>query len=140
LAERAGVSVRTISDIERGVVRRARRNSLDAIAHALGLSEQDRAALFTHHRGGAAPQPIVPERADPEQPVPCQLPPDTALFTGRHAYLRQLDAWLRSARGGARIVIVDGPAGVGKTTLQYFRGGILGEFRAWPARMRPRAV
>jgi tetratricopeptide (TPR) repeat protein/transcriptional regulator with XRE-family HTH domain len=120
LAERCGVSVRSISDIERGVVRRARRGSLTAIADALGLDESARAALFAQHRGAAlvpVPVPVDNLPAAAANPVPGQLPPDLARFTGRSDHLDRLDAWLATESTGVRIVSVDGTAGVGKTTL-----------------------
>ncbi|GHC74644.1 AfsR/SARP family transcriptional regulator [Streptomyces flavofungini] len=55
------------------------------------------------------------------RPVPRQLPPDVASFTGRSDYLRQLDTLLaqHDAGPGQTLVIssVSGMAGVGKTTL-----------------------
>lgn len=48
-------------------------------------------------------------------PVPQQLPPDTAHFTGRAEALAALDEV--GASGAGALTIVDGPAGVGKTAL-----------------------
>ena len=45
LAERAGVSWRTISDLERGVKQGPRPSTLRLLAEALALSPQERAAL-----------------------------------------------------------------------------------------------
>ncbi|KRV49122.1 hypothetical protein AQ490_21755 [Wenjunlia vitaminophila] len=57
----------------------------------------------------------------PSVPVPRQLPPDTGGFTGRTAYLRLLDALLRTQkpRPGRPLMIasISGTAGVGKTAL-----------------------
>ncbi|WP_051853351.1 AfsR/SARP family transcriptional regulator [Streptomyces aureocirculatus] len=62
----------------------------------------------------AAPPPAV-------RPVPRQLPPDIASFTGRGDYLRRLDTLLAQAEAGPgqTLVIssVSGMAGVGKTAL-----------------------
>jgi transcriptional regulator with XRE-family HTH domain len=46
LAERAGLSVRGLSDLERGARRAPRRETLDALAEALDLSPDDRADLI----------------------------------------------------------------------------------------------
>jgi tetratricopeptide (TPR) repeat protein len=57
----------------------------------------------------------------PTAPVPRQLPPDAALFTGREGYLAALDALLPHDREKAAkplsIGVVDGAGGVGKSTL-----------------------
>ncbi|WP_326955197.1 tetratricopeptide repeat protein [Amycolatopsis sp. NBC_01286] len=57
----------------------------------------------------------------PEQPasVPAQLPADVHGFRGRTAQLGELDALLRrgEADTGARIAVLSGTAGVGKTAL-----------------------
>jgi DNA-binding SARP family transcriptional activator/tetratricopeptide (TPR) repeat protein len=57
---------------------------------------------------GPDPAPAVPDR-----PVPAQLPPDPAAFTGRAGALATLDA----AVATAGVVAVWGSAGVGKTAL-----------------------
>ncbi|MGP9022755.1 AfsR/SARP family transcriptional regulator [Streptomyces sp. BR1] len=65
------------------------------------------------------PEPAPPPA--PPRPVPRQLPPDIASFTGRVAYLRELDALLShyDTGPGQTLVIsaVSGMAGVGKTAL-----------------------
>lgn len=55
--------------------------------------------------------------APPASAVPRHLPPDTGRFTGRTADLAALDRLLDGAADGGLVAIVDGPAGVGKTTL-----------------------
>ena len=45
LAEAAGLSPRTISDLERGVSAAPRRDTLTGLAEALGLAPEERAAL-----------------------------------------------------------------------------------------------
>ena len=45
LAERAGLSSRTISDLERGVSRRPHRDTLELLLEALELSAAERSAL-----------------------------------------------------------------------------------------------
>src|SRR5688572_22195427 len=44
LAERANISARSISDIERGVNRAPRKDTLELIADALGISNEERAS------------------------------------------------------------------------------------------------
>src|SRR6185437_11601551 len=56
LAARAGISVRAVSDLERGVNRTPRPATLDLLADALRLGPADRAALIaTAHPGLDAP-------------------------------------------------------------------------------------
>src|SRR5829696_9472589 len=50
LAERAGVSVRALSDLERGVHRAPRLETVRMLAEALGLREDERAGLLTAAR------------------------------------------------------------------------------------------
>ena len=55
LAERATLSARAISDLERGVSRRPRRETIDLLAQALQLTPAERSAFE-----GAARAPPVP--------------------------------------------------------------------------------
>ncbi|MCR6484561.1 tetratricopeptide repeat protein [Amycolatopsis sp. OK19-0408] len=57
--------------------------------------------------------------AVPEPParVPAQLPADVAGFRGRTAQLAELDALLERPDAGARIAVLSGTGGVGKTAL-----------------------
>ncbi|HEU4396504.1 MAG TPA: BTAD domain-containing putative transcriptional regulator, partial [Actinomycetota bacterium] len=69
--------------------------------------------------------PTAPAGATPVAPAPAtrpaQLPADIAVFTGRAAYLRQLDALVPDERADAPVAVVisaiDGTAGIGKTAL-----------------------
>lgn len=56
----------------------------------------------------------------PAPPVPAQLPPDVAAFTGRAAHLHHLDALLPAEDQAATAVVISaiaGTAGIGKTSL-----------------------
>ena len=55
------------------------------------------------------PPPPAPHRPNP--------PRDTADFTGRKTLLEQLDTLLTTADSGVDVVALDGPPGIGKTTL-----------------------
>src|SRR5215204_2428292 len=55
LAERAGVSVRALSDLERGVHRAPRLETVRMLAEALALGEDDRAHLLAMARPVAEP-------------------------------------------------------------------------------------
>lgn len=59
------------------------------------------------------------ERQDSERavPVPAQLPPDAAGFSGRHEELGMLHGLLANHPNQAQLVVISGTAGVGKTAL-----------------------
>ena len=110
LAERSGVSVRTIADRERGRTRRPYPSSVRALTRALGLPDQTGADLVVRYRS--------PD--DGQVAVPRQLPTAVPYFAGRGGELRLLDAVLSDAghgAGGVVISAIGGTAGVGKTAL-----------------------
>src|SRR2546423_14795100 len=72
LAERAGMSVETISALERGLSRSPYRATIIALAEALGLDGEDRAGLLAPAQPhSAAPGPV----AAGEQSAPASAPP-----------------------------------------------------------------
>src|SRR5215467_1701479 len=74
LAERAGLSTRAISDLERGVNRTPQPATLQLLAEALRLSDEERAGFETTARWrgdrGLAPQDLSLFRSAVEQPKP----------------------------------------------------------------------
>ncbi|HEV2456890.1 MAG TPA: helix-turn-helix domain-containing protein, partial [Ktedonobacterales bacterium] len=118
LAERAGLSWRGVNDLERGVRRRPRRDTVALLAAALGLSDEERAAFeaAAHPSAGAAPD--LPTDTPPPHPVEPRLHnlpiPPTPLL-GREREAREVTALLR--RADVRLVTLTGPGGVGKTRL-----------------------
>src|SRR5215469_10307826 len=116
LAERAGVGVRTIGDLERGRVRRPQRQSIMLLADALGLSPAARDELA--RAGHRLPGPPGPAGGQ----VPRQLPPAVPHFAGRAGALRALTGLSNAAADGAAVVIsaIDGMAGIGKTALAVY--------------------
>ena len=74
LAERSGVSVRAIADLERGRTRRPYPSSVRALAQALGLPEAAGAELVARYRAGSdadggaspggTPRPAQPAAAE----------------------------------------------------------------------------
>lgn len=99
LADASGVSVRAISDMERGRSTAPRRRTLDALAEALALDDDRRAALLR-----AADEARSTRRAAHPPPR------DVDDFTGREAELAML-----ATAGGA--LVIRGRPGVGKTAL-----------------------
>src|SRR5688572_19792315 len=105
LAERAGLSVRGVSDLERGLKSRPYVETIRRLAEALDLSERDRAALLT-----------AAGHAVPARPVPRpRLPAPLTSFIGREAEVASVATLLRD--DAARLVTLTGPGGVGKTRL-----------------------
>ncbi|HEX3712115.1 MAG TPA: tetratricopeptide repeat protein [Trebonia sp.] len=144
LAERSGISVRAIADLERGRTRKPYPSSVRALARALGLPDAAGADLVALYRSGGpaaagtepgdlAPGPGhgAPETPDAEAAeetaapvtVPRQLPTRVPHFAGRAGELALLDGVLDQAasgqEGAAGVVIsaIGGTAGVGKTAL-----------------------
>jgi transcriptional regulator with XRE-family HTH domain len=87
LAERAGVSVRTVSDLERGINRSPRKDTLALLAAALGLAPSERVALETAARTGAAGPAALPMSA-PRRPA-CRGAGGTGGKTGRRGGARR---------------------------------------------------
>ncbi|MEN3358001.1 MAG: hypothetical protein V7637_1983 [Mycobacteriales bacterium] len=127
LATRAGLSARSLGDIERGRVRNPRPDTVRQLATALGLTgaELDRfetlaRAEYWAGRETTAPA-AAPTPAGAARTRPAQLPADVAAFTGRGEALDRLDALLSAGPSGHATAVVisaiTGTAGVGKTAL-----------------------
>src|SRR5215207_169563 len=82
LAERAGVSVRALSDLERGVHRAPRLETVRMLADALGLGKEDRADLLAVTRPEAE-SPASSPRSRPSPPSTLPIPPTRLI--GREA-------------------------------------------------------
>jgi tetratricopeptide (TPR) repeat protein/transcriptional regulator with XRE-family HTH domain len=124
LAERAGLSVRTIRRLESGgQAGRHYGSSLRMVADALGLSDAERATLAATSDGTtsdvAAPAGSDVPSSAADRSVPRQLPSDVRGFTGRAADIARLATMVEDAGEPAPIVIsaIDGTAGIGKTAL-----------------------
>jgi predicted ATPase/DNA-binding XRE family transcriptional regulator len=118
LAERAGLGVRSVSDIERGVSRTPQRATLEALARGLRLSAAQREAMMAAARGArcveqraAMPsnRPATALAASPTLTVPL-----TPLLGREHEEAAALHL-LR--RPDVRLLTLTGPGGVGKTRL-----------------------
>ncbi len=110
LAERAGLSRRTISDLERGRKSTPQAATLELLLSALELSEVDRKTLVA----------AIPRRRRQGQPAESDLrftplPTDLTPLLGRE---REEAAALHLLRSPAvRLLTLIGPGGVGKTRL-----------------------
>ena len=110
LAERAALSARAISDMERGLRRTPHPDTLERLAAALRLSPQQRVLLV-----GAA-RPETQETTEPASasPMPSLPVPPTALL-GREPERAHARRLIRDEQ--VRVLTLTGPAGVGKTRL-----------------------
>ena len=129
LAERSGLSTRTISDIETGAAASPRLVTVMLLAEALGLSADERTRL-QHAARKPADRHARPESAPALQAA--------AVLVGRDADLERLVALV--GRDDTRLVTLVGPAGVGKTSLalraaaesaaRFERGAVVTELAA----------
>ena len=125
LAEAAGLSPRSVSDLERGINRTARKETAVLLARALGLPGAV-AELFVAAARGRGPAEDVLAARQGTAPgafaaaATRGLPRDVASFTGRRAELDRLAEELESLAAGGGVVgicAIGGMAGVGKTTF-----------------------
>ena len=121
LAESAGLSVRGVSDLERGRRTSPRPETVRLLAEALKLNPKERASLIA-----AAHPELIAERpveispnlppsalATPLRPAPALVPPTR--LVGRDAEVERVGGLLQ--RDDVRLVTLTGPGGVGKTRL-----------------------
>jgi non-specific serine/threonine protein kinase len=121
LAEQTGLSVRGLSDLERGLKQRPYPGTLRRLADALALGPVDRATLYA-----AAGQPPSPEAPAPndstaaarsasaaDRPVRSQLPIALTSFVGREVELAEVTRLL----GTTRLLTLTGSGGCGKSRL-----------------------
>ncbi len=139
LAKRAGLSVRTVSNLERGRARLPHPDSVRRLADALGLrgrtrreffadavvqlrpDKTTRAATVPDGRPGPAGGGLTSAARTAAAQAPRQLPAAVGCFAGRAAELAALSGLLQEQPGaaGPALVIsaIGGMAGVGKTAL-----------------------
>src|SRR5215467_9368508 len=165
LAEAAGLSPRSVSDLERGIHPTARKDTAELLAGALGLAGPARPLFVAAARGRAPAQEVLAAlRGDaapggapagqglawPDGPYLGLVPfeeRDARLFYGRDELADQLVRRLAERPDGAGILLVAGESGSGKSSL--LRAGLLPRLAAgalgpgsqrWPRRViRPTA-
>ena len=110
LAQRSDLSTRTISDLERGVKATPQAGTLELLAAALELSDEDRALLL-----GSVPrrrrQPAATETGGQLPALPADLTPLVGRERDEAAAIHLLHT------NGVRELTLIGPGGVGKTRL-----------------------
>ena len=140
LAETAGVSPETVSNLERGINRTAHKDTAVLLAGALGLAgpagelfvaaargKAPAADVLVAARGGAGPRPAG-VTGSPYRGLTAFEEQDAGFFFGREtAAIEVLDRMSRSL-GGAGLLVVSGVSGAGKSSL--LRAGVLPRLRA----------
>jgi WD40 repeat protein/transcriptional regulator with XRE-family HTH domain len=162
LAEAASLSPRSVSDLERGINRTARKDTAELLAGALGLAEPARVVFVAAARGkapaaevlaavlgeaSAASDGLAPEGSLVWSGCPyLGLVPfgerDARVFYGRGELVAQLAQRLAGQLNGAGMLVVAGESGAGKSSLlraglmPWLAAGALGPgSQRWPRRV-----
>jgi transcriptional regulator with XRE-family HTH domain len=118
LAEAASLSPRSLSDLERGISRTAHKDTAQLLAGALSLAGPVRALFVAAARGKAPAAEVLAARQGVARGAFAAAATRALFFVGRvRALSRLLAAAQDAADGYARVVLVTGEAGMGKTTL-----------------------
>src|SRR5215469_1738972 len=139
LAAAASVSPRSVSDLERGVNRTARRDTAVLLAGPLGLAGPARELFVAAARGkapaaevlaaarGAGPQPTGAVTFSPYRGLAVFEERHAALFFGREAATSRVLERMSRLLGGLGLLVVSGVSGAGKSSL--LRAGVLPRIR-----------
>ena len=114
LAEAARLSPRSVSDLERGINRTARKDTAVLLAGALGLAEPVRSLFVAAALGRVPAAEVLAARQGTGAPPPqSNLPAQLSAFIGRDRELAEVRALVESSR----LVTLTGAGGCGKTRL-----------------------
>ena len=121
MAERAGVSAKAISDLERDPGRTPRLDTIGLLADALDLDPGERADML------AAARPPSQDGAERAGALRAPLPRPLTPLIGRAGVAAAVVRLLR--RGDTQLLILTGPGGVGKTRLAIeVAGRVAGDY------------
>jgi transcriptional regulator with XRE-family HTH domain/DNA-binding beta-propeller fold protein YncE len=139
LATAAGVSPRSVSNLERGINRTAHKDTAVLLAGALGLTEPTQELFVAAARGNVpAAQVLTPADGAGPRPTAVTDSPyrglgvfgeqDAAWFFGREAATAQVLERMSRLLAGVGLLVVSGASGAGKSSL--LRAGVLPRIRA----------
>jgi transcriptional regulator with XRE-family HTH domain len=140
LAEAAGLSPRSVSDLERGVNRTAHKDTAVLLAGALGLDGPTGELFVAVARGkapaaqvlaavrGAGPPPAGAGTTSPYCGLRVFEEQDAELFFGREAATAEVLERMSQHLAGLGLLVVSGVSGAGKSSL--LRAGVLPRVRA----------
>jgi transcriptional regulator with XRE-family HTH domain len=111
LAEKAGLSARAISDLERGMRRSPYPTTIRRLARALSLRKADRSALLVARQSSRVSRVSHERRPDPAPSS--NLPIELSSFIGRKREITAIKQLLHTTR----LLTLIGAGGVGKTRL-----------------------
>ncbi|MEA2509246.1 MAG: hypothetical protein QOG21_1328 [Actinomycetota bacterium] len=116
LAEKAGISVRTVSDIERGLRRSVYRDTAERLAVALEIEPAERTPFVAIARGRTTGSTQPGPRGSGTAPfaVPAIPSPPTRLIGREREIKRVLGAF---SDPSIRLLTLIGPGGIGKTRI-----------------------
>jgi tetratricopeptide (TPR) repeat protein/transcriptional regulator with XRE-family HTH domain len=117
LAAAAGISTRSVSDLERGVNLTARKDTARLLAEALGLVGGERIGFESAARGRSGAGSVAA--------VTRALPRDVGSFVGRDSELSQLEDLAHYDGDAVRVCVIGGMAGVGKTAFAVHAAHLL---------------
>src|SRR5260370_16638136 len=149
LAAAAGVSARSVSNLERGINRTAHKDTAVLLAGALGLTGPTE-ELFVAAARGNVPAAQVLAAAEDAAPRPAAVTGspyrglsvfgerDAAFFFGREAATGQVLERMSRHLAGAGLLVVSGVSGAGKSSL--LRAGGVPRIRADGLAAPPRAA
>jgi len=119
LAVAAGLSPRTVSDLERGINLTPRRSTAELLADALQLTADKRGQFMAaaHRKPAAAPRAESADDYDASNVVWMESAASKTFVNREEELGRLLQAW-SSAKAGHRVLtLVGGEPGIGKTAL-----------------------
>src|SRR5690242_502467 len=149
LAAAAGVSPRSVSNLERGINRTAHKDTAVLLAGALGLTGPT-AELFVAAARGTVPAGQVLAAAGAAGPRPGAVTgspyrglavfgeQDAGWFFGREAATVEVLDRMSRLLAGAGLLVVSGASGAGKSSL--LRAGVLSRIRAAGLSAAPEAA
>jgi transcriptional regulator with XRE-family HTH domain len=139
LAEAAGLSPRSVSDLERGIHRTSRKDTAVLLADALGLAGSAEELFVAAARGkaqvsqvieavrGARPQLLAAVIDSPYRGLAAFEERDAGFFFGREAATIEVLERMSRRLDGAGLLVISGVSGAGKSSL--LRAGVLARIR-----------